>query len=56
MSLSEIAAAAGIPVEELAGAFGVPLDEVDQPLSQLKDRYGFRPHDVGAWVEERLAD
>ncbi len=54
MSMREIADATGIPVAELAAAFGVPLDEADQPLRELKDRYGFRPADVAAWVEERL--
>lgn len=55
MSMSEIADTTGIPVTELAAAFGVPLDEAGRPLSELKDRYGFRPGDVAAWVEERLA-
>jgi ferredoxin len=53
-SLDDIAAATGIPVEELAAAFGVAASDVDAPLRELVDIYGFTPHDVRAWVEERL--
>jgi ferredoxin len=56
MSLNEIAATTGIPVAELAAEFGVPASALGQPLSQIKDSYGFTPHDVRVWVEGRLTE
>jgi ferredoxin len=53
-SFNDVSAATGIPVEELAAAFGVPASDLDIPLRELKDLYGFTPHDVRGWVEQRL--
>ncbi len=53
-SFNDVSAATGIPAEELAAAFGVPASDLDVPLRELKDIYGFTPHDVRDWVEQRL--
>ena len=31
-------------------------DEQQQPMSEIKDKYGFTPEDVRAWVEDRIAE
>jgi ferredoxin len=53
-SLSDIAAATGIPAEEIAAAFGVAASDLDVPLRDLRDVYGVTPHEVRDWVEQRL--
>jgi ferredoxin len=54
-TMLEISAATGIPPEDFTERWGVPEPELGLPLSDLKDRYGFLPHEVAAWVEERVA-
>jgi Fe-S-cluster-containing hydrogenase component 2 len=53
-SLAEVSEATGVPAEELGSAFGVPADQLDKPLKDIKDTYGFTPEDVRAWMETRL--
>lgn len=55
MSMSEISQASGVPAEEFTARFGVPAADLDSPMKDIKDTYGFSPHDVGAWVDEWLA-
>jgi len=54
MSLQEIGDATGVPGEELSAVFGVPVDELGTPMREIKDKYGFSPEDVRAWLVERL--
>ena len=53
-SLAEIAEATGIPASEFTAAWGPTPEELEQPMSVIKDAYGFSPEDVRAWVEERI--
>ena len=55
-SLAEIVEATGIPASEITAEWGVTADEQEQPMSEIKDEYGFTPEDIRAWVEERIAD
>ena len=55
-SLAEIIAATDITAVEFTSEWGVPADELDRPMSEIKDQYGFTPEDVRAWVEARLAE
>jgi polyferredoxin len=55
-SLAEIAEATGIPESAFTAEWGVTADELEQPMSAIKDAYGFTPEDVRAWVEARLAE
>jgi ferredoxin len=52
-TLREVADATGIASEEFTNEFGVPGDQLDRPISEIKDAYGFTPEDVRAWVESR---
>ena len=54
MSLQEIGDATGVPGEELSAVFGVPAEELGAPMREIKDKYGFTPEDVRAWLVERL--
>ncbi len=54
-TMFEISAATGIPTEMFTQRWGVPEDGLGLPLRDLKDRYGFLPHDVAAWVQEQTA-
>lgn len=56
MSLAEIAAMTGIPPADFSAEWGVPAEELSLPMKDIKDRYGFTPEDVRAWVEDRLPD
>ena len=40
--------------EQITAEFGVPEAEFGEQLKSLKDKYGFTPEDVRAWVEARL--
>jgi polyferredoxin len=53
-SLAEIAEATGIPASEFTAAWGPQSEELEQPMSEIKDAYGFTPEDVRVWVGERL--
>lgn len=55
MSMGEIAEASGVPREAFTQQFGVPDDQLDEPMKDIKDAYGFSPHDVGAWVDTYLS-
>jgi polyferredoxin len=55
-SPAEIIEATGITAEEFTAEWGVPADELDKPMSETKDQYGFEPEDVRAWVEARLQE
>lgn len=55
MSMREISEATGIPESEFSAAFGVPAEQLGVPMKEIKDAYGFSPHDVSGWVAERLA-
>lgn len=55
MSMSEIAEATGIQACEFSETFGVPEADLSRPMKEIKDRYGFTPEDVRAWVAERSA-
>lgn len=55
MSMAEVAQATGIPAAEFSAVFGVPEAELERPMKEIKDRYGFTPEDVRVWVAERLA-
>jgi ferredoxin len=54
-SMAEIAEATGIPASEFTAAWGPTPEELEEPMSAIKDAYGFTLEDVRAWVEERLA-
>ncbi|MGE5228155.1 MAG: 4Fe-4S binding protein [Deltaproteobacteria bacterium] len=56
MSFADIAAMTGIPLEEFSAEWGVPAEALGLPMKDIKDRYGFSPEDVRAWVERRLAE
>ncbi len=53
LSMAQIAETNNVPLNELLAAFGVASADAGRPLSEIKDRYGFRPSEVGAWVEQR---
>ena len=53
MSFADIAAMTGIPLEEFTAEWGVPAADLDQPMKDIKDTYGFSPDDVRAWAEAR---
>jgi len=55
-SMAEIIAATDITAAELTSEWGVPAGDLDRPMSEIKDQYGFTPEDVRAWVETRLAE
>jgi polyferredoxin len=55
-SLAEIVEATGIPASEITSEWGVTSDEQERPMSEIKDKYGFTPEDIRAWVEERIAE
>ena len=54
MSLREIADATGVPPEELTAVFGVPAGDLELPMRETKDAYGFTPEDVRVWLQGRL--
>ena len=56
MSLADIAAMTGIPLQEFSAEWGVPAEALGLPMKDVKDQYGFSPEDVRAWVEDRLAE
>jgi len=56
MSFADIAAMTGIPLQEFSAEWGVPAEALGLPMKDVKDRYGFSPEDVRAWVEDRLAE
>jgi len=51
MSLAEISEATGVPPERFTQQWGVPQADLDKPMKDIKDKYGFSPEDVRAWVE-----
>ena len=53
-SMAEIVEATGIPAEQFMAEWGVTADELEKPMSEIKDKYGFTPEDVRAWVEQQL--
>ena len=53
-TLNEVAETTGIPAGEFSAAFGVPAEELGLPLKDIKDKYGFTPGHVRAFVETRL--
>lgn len=55
MSLREISDATGIPAEEFSARYAVPTADLSTPMKDIKDKYGFTPEDVRAWVQERIA-
>lgn len=50
-SLTEVAEATGIPPATLSKVFGVPEGELPLAIKETKERYGFTPEDVRAFVE-----
>lgn len=54
MSMQEIADASGIPAERFTEVWGVPAEDLDEPMKEIKDEYGFSPDDVRVWVGEQL--
>jgi len=55
-SMAEIIAATSITAADFTSEWGVPANELEKPMSEIKDQYGFTPEDVRAWVEARLAE
>ncbi len=55
-TLAEVSAATGIPAEEFIAVFGVSTEELGLPLKDLKDKYGFTPEHVRAFVQARLQE
>jgi ferredoxin len=55
-SLAEISEATGIPESAFAAEWGCTADEMEQPMSEIKDEYGFTPEDVRGWVETKLVE
>ena len=53
-SMAEIVEATGIPAATFTTEWGVTVDELEKPMSEIKDKYGFTPEDVRAWVETQL--
>ena len=56
MSFADIAAMTGIPLADFGAEWGVPDADLGLPMKDIKDRYGFTPEAVRAWVEERRAE
>ena len=54
-SMAEIVDATGIQASAFTTEWGVTADELAKPMSEIKDKYGFSPEDVRAWVEDRIA-
>lgn len=54
MSMQEISDASGIPAELFTETWGVPAEDLDEPMKEIKDEYGFSPDDVRVWVGEQL--
>lgn len=55
-TLAEVAEATGIPAEEFTATFGVAAEDLGLPLKDLKEKYGFTPGHVRAFVEARLQE
>ena len=53
MSFADIAATMGIPLEEFTAEWGVPAADLNLPMKDIKDTYGFSPDDVRVWAEDR---
>jgi polyferredoxin len=53
-SPAEIIDATDITAAEFTSEWDVPAGDLDKPMSETKDQYGFTPEDVRAWVEARL--
>ena len=53
---AEISEATGIPAQEFVAVFGMTAEDMGLPLRDLKDKYGFTPEDVRAFVEARLQE
>ncbi|HET6475766.1 MAG TPA: 4Fe-4S binding protein [Thermoleophilia bacterium] len=53
-TLAEVAEATGIPSEEFTATFGVAAEDLGLPLKDLKEKYGFTPGHVRAFIEARL--
>jgi polyferredoxin len=54
-SLKEVSEASGIPAQELMDKYKVPASDFAKPMKDIKDKYGFDPDAVRAYVEERIA-
>lgn len=52
--MSEIIDATGIPAQGFMDAFGVSEADLSRPIKDIKDQYGFSPHDVRTWVAQQL--
>jgi Fe-S-cluster-containing hydrogenase component 2 len=52
--LSQIVDATGIPARGFMDTFGVSEADMDRPIKEIKDQYGFSPHEVRAWVAVQL--
>lgn len=53
MSMGEVSKVSGVPRAEFTRQFGVPEGELDKPMKEIKETYGFTPEDVGAWAAEQ---
>ena len=53
-SMAEIVEATSIPAAAFTSQWGVTADELEKPMSEIKDKYGFTPEDVRAWVDAQL--
>ena len=53
-TMAEIIEASDITAAQITAEFGVPEAEFGQQLKSIKDKYGFTPEDVRAWVEAQL--
>lgn len=55
MSMQEISESFGIPAERFTEKWGVPAADLDKPMKEIAEQYGFSPDEVKVWVGEELA-
>lgn len=52
--MTEIIDATGIPAQAFMDEFGVSEADLSRPIKEIKDSYGFSPHEVRTWVAVQL--